>query len=231
MSAAERALPAGWQDAWRHVEVAIYRAKDGSRKVEHKHSLMFIFVDHMMRFDWSESYKNDPEAIADLIEKMHAADLVKGREFYGPTWATGTEGRFWEFYGLEGGREEFIATWMSRRYRPGVCPLDVAFTDLERLPVKVSGPSSTIYAKVVGIAYHLQNRLGERNIVLPQERIAEKLGVSQRAVSGYISAAMNNGLLRVVSDCNHAARQAKHYRFVGRVKDLGDCVEVTSNRV
>jgi len=189
---------------------------------------MFVFVEEMMRFPWSEDWKNDPEAIADLIEAIHAVKFVEFEKFFKSTSAPEN---FWDFYAIEGGREEFISVWMSRRYRPNENPLDTALADLERLPVKVSGPNSTTYTKVVGIAYHLQNRLGERNIVLPQERIAEKLGVSQRAVSGYISAAVNNGLLRVVSDCNHAARQAKHYRFVGRVKDLGGCAEVTSNRV
>jgi hypothetical protein len=228
MNAAERALPEGWQDIWNHVEGAIELARDGSRKVAHKHSQMFVFVEQMMRFSWSDDWKNDPERIADLIEDIQAVRFEKFKRFYKSTSAPEN---FWDFYTIEGGREEFISIWMSRRYRPNENPLDIAVADLKRLPVKVSGPSSTTYAKVVGLAYHLQNRLGERNIVLPQERIAEKFGVSQRAVSGYISAAMNNGLLRVVSDCNHAAHQAKHYRFVGRVKDFGNCVEVTSNRV
>jgi hypothetical protein len=228
MIAAERALPEGWQNVWKHVEGAVRLASDSLKKVERKQSQMFVFVEEMMRFPWSEHWKNDPEAIVNLIERIHAVKYAKFKEWM--KQQTGDEG-FWRFYYFEAGREEFISLWMSRRYRPGENPLDIALADLERFPVRVSGPSSTTYAKVVGIAYHLQNRLGERNIVLPQERIAEKLGVSQRAVSGYISAAVTNGVLRVVSDCNFAAHEAKHYRFVGRVKDFGECAEVTSNRV
>lgn len=231
MTSAERALPVGWEEAWKHVQQAVAKVETKySGTKTGKQSPMFVFVDQMMRFRWSDGYKDNPEAIADLIEAMQAEHVRTFRAFYkyGPDRDIGRED-FWNWHSIEGGREEFISVWMSRRYRPNENPLDAAIADLKLIPVRVLGP--TLYGTIVGIAYHLQNRLGDREIVLPQGLIAEKLGVSQRAVSGYLSAAVQSGLLRAVSGYNFAAHQAKRYCFVGKVKEFGDHVEVTSNRV
>jgi hypothetical protein len=102
--------------------------------------------------------REDPETIAELIEGRHSRNAGKS---------------FWELHFPDsGGREEFIAIWLAMRYPPGSAPLKLALADAAQAPLRPQGPTSPVYRALVGIAYHLQKRAGNRDIVLPQIRIA-----------------------------------------------------------
>jgi len=213
MSAAGRALPPDWHKAWKHVKGAISLTTD---RADREQSPMFIFVREMQRYDWTPTYRDDPEVVADLIEGMHS---VKNEEFR--QWMRIPAGErphldlFWTCYQgeLGGDREDFIALWLTMRWRPGEDPLVTAYDDAIRQPLQIQGPSSRIYRQILSIAYHLQLRQPKRYIMLPQERIAKLLNVSQKIVSDYVRHATSKGLLRVVSSHNFTARQARRYFF------------------
>lgn len=206
-------LPRGWEDAERHIESATRLAGDTTREVPPTE--MFVFVRELMRFPWADDWRDDPERIADLIEQVHAWRSARFREFERKTADDPGLGDFWEFnLPHSGGREEFIALWLGMRYPPGADPLQLALADATQSPVQVEGPRSLIYQKVISIAFHLQRRAGDRDIALPQERIARLLNVSQRIISAYLTLAVRRGLLRPVAGHNHAAKLAKRYRFV-----------------
>lgn len=99
------------------------------------------------------------------------------------------------------------------RCPPGVDPLELAIEYATQSPVKVQGPNSPWYTKIIAIAYHLQTINGNRDIYLPQQRIAKALRVSQPIISAYLSVAVQKGLLSVVSGYSRDMKIAKHYRF------------------
>lgn len=213
---------------WDHIEGAARCASDSRRRCPPTE--MFFFVGKVMSLPWGKWFDDPdrkwyekPDEIADLIEGLHAERTQALNRWMGrPADAPGPT--FWQMYlPRSEGREEFIALWLDRRYPPGTDPLDLAFEDALRVPVKLrSGPSSALYEKVISIAYHLQQRAGDRHIILPQQRMADRLKVSQRIIGTHIAVAVRRGLLVVMSGFDFTRAQAKKYRFnLARFDDTG----------
>ncbi len=218
---ASRDLPAGWEAACDHIDRSVWHATDSDRK--RPPGNLFSFVREVMKFPWSEGWRDDPERIANLTDRLHAIHDEDFKRFMKRSEGLGT---FWELYfpEVENAREEFVAIWFGMRYRPGVDPLQQAIADAEAQPVELAAlKGSPTFNKIVAIAYHLQLRAGDRDILLPQQRIAGALKVSQRIVSAYAATAVQRGLLRIVSHFNYATKRATHYRF--------NLEGLTSNRV
>jgi len=100
------------------------------------------------------------------------------------------------------------------------------------MPIRLeSGPKSALFNKIVSIAYHLQDRAGDRDILLPQELLAARLKVSQRTISSQIGTAVRRGFLVPSSRHDYKNGYAKSYRFrVFRFDDADREIRSTSNR-
>jgi hypothetical protein len=199
-------LPSGSREVWDHCIHSLYEAEQSS---SNENTMMFTFTREMMRFSWTSEWRDDPERIADLLEKIHR----QGGGSY-----------FWDDCGDEFGfeltREEFVAIWISMRFPPGMHPLVVALHDARKAPLIPRGPSSRAYRLLISVAGHLQMRAGDRDIALPQSRLAELLEISQTGASLYLGLAVRNRILRVTRWHNRAAKQAKEYRFDLELFDL-----------
>jgi len=100
------------------------------------------------------------------------------------------------------------------------------------MPIRLeSGAKSVVLDKIVSIAYHLQDRAGDRDILLPQELLAARLNVSQRTISTQIGTAVKRGFLVPRSRHDYKNGYAKSYRFrVSLSDDAGREIRSTSNR-
>src|ERR1039457_282795 len=153
------------EELWKHVERAVSKATDKDRKCPPTE--MFVFVREMMSFPWAEAWSKDPASIAQLVEEIHARRLAK---FYRHP----PQDNFWEStLKLSGGRDEFVALWLCMRFPPGQDPLLLAKHDaFHKLMLFTQSPVSFEYEYLLSIAYHLQLRAGDRDILLPQQRLA-----------------------------------------------------------
>jgi hypothetical protein len=169
-----------------------------------------------MKISSLKKLRDNPEEIADLIERMDMEHQAKFEKFYGRSPSSLKRDVWREKLPLSDGREEFIATWVGMRVPPWTDPLLLAFGDARDahkpllLPRKMR---SFNYRMVLSIAYYLQKRFPHLDVLLPQERIAKELEVSQRCVSSYITQAVSNGFLHITANHNVAAKRAKAYRF------------------
>jgi hypothetical protein len=224
------------EELWKHVQRAISKATDKNRKCPPTE--MFVFVREMMSFQWAEAWRHHPARIAELLEEIDTKRFAK--YFRRPP-----ERNFWEStLKLSGGRDEFVALWLCMRFPPGQDPLLLARHDaLHELWLSTQAPTSFEYEYLLSIAYHLQQRAGDRDILLPQARLAELLKVSQRTVSSYLDLARRNRLLRVIARYNYAAKKATLYRFaidrfdpmtgeeLTQTSGSNAATDITSNRV
>ena len=95
-------------------------------------------------------------------------------------------------------------------------PLKLAAQEAEKLPLQLLQPHSEAYGKIVSLAGHLQRRVGDADIALPQVAIGKVLGIAQRTASMYLQLAERECFLRKTARHNHAQKKAALYRF-----DLG----------
>jgi hypothetical protein len=93
-------------------------------------------------------------------------------------------------------RDDFIATWKGVRLAldpEGRDPLELAYQNACECPIEWTpelrqrvGPSTPNLLRFVSLAWSLQKQAGSYGyILLPQERIAEMMDVSQRQVSAW----------------------------------------------
>jgi hypothetical protein len=102
-------------------------------------------------------------------------------------------------------RDDFIATWRVRLALDpaGRDPLELAYDNARQAPVewtpeltRLLGPPSVRFRTFVSLASCLQKQVGLSGfILLPQERIAAMLGVSQRQVSAWCGRLRTAGIL------------------------------------
>jgi len=165
---------------------------------------MFVFVRQMQEFNWTPYWREHPKDIAELIERAHA-------------YQYGANTTFWEDNLEDGsGKEEFIAIWIGMRFPAHAPPLKLAAQEAEKLPLQLLQPHSEAYGKIVSLAGHLQRRVGDADIALPQVAIGKVLGIAQRTASMYLQLAERECFLRKTARHNHAQKKAALYRF-----DLG----------
>jgi hypothetical protein len=190
----------GLEDLWQHCREAL----DTPTTYEDQAvSAMFRFVREMMCFPFHPKYLKDPEAVADLLEEAYLKFSIHV--------TVPDQYLLWEE--LQGERQDFVDIWLQMRYPPGSDPLTVAAEEAKEKPFIPMPPTSTLFAQVVSIAGNLQMRVGDKDIVLPQERMASVLGVSQMSISRNLALARKRGFLRIVQGCDHSKKRAAKYRF------------------
>src|SRR5438552_18988956 len=81
-------------------------------------------------------------------------------------------------------------------------------------PIEIDNPPTAGCANFIGICYWLHRALDYNTpIVLPQELLAEKLGISQMTVSRYIAWAVEQQYLMKARSHKHAKGRAATYYF------------------
>jgi hypothetical protein len=110
---------------------------------------------------------------------------------------------------------ELFDAWQRVRYPPGWSPLDLAILRARSQPLDVKNSPTPGFAEFVSVCYWLQRSLN-KDIALPEELLAKKLGVSQPTVSRYRQEAQRRGLLRLIE--HHSFRpdgkgRATRFRF------------------
>jgi hypothetical protein len=136
----------------------------------------------------------------------------------------------WVGVDAESGRVEFVVQW-DRGFKLliGVPPLQHALdrADAAPLDLRIDRPRafSAAYQRFVSLAGYLQLHRGDGPILLPLDAVAELLGVSRTAVSGYVRLAIGDRYLRRTKAACRAdggANAAAEYRFdLNLYPDLG----------
>jgi hypothetical protein len=124
---------------------------------------------------------------------------------------------------------EFLDTWDKIRYLPGKGPLDNAIEHAARKPITLHAELAEKrpegYSTFISIAGWLQVTMGERNILLPVEPLADLLQVEPMTISRYRKWAREDGFLREVVQAQFRGKgqpgRATEFRFdVARVPIL-----------
>jgi hypothetical protein len=115
---------------------------------------------------------------------------------------------------FEEGMTELSMGWRKVRFPKGKSPLDLAMENNCLYPIKIDNPLTPGCENFIGVCYWLHRGLDyNQPIVLPQELLAEKLGVAQMTVSRYIEWAVEQEYLMRARRHNHAKGRAATYRF------------------
>jgi hypothetical protein len=169
---------------------------------------MFVFVREMMRCPWSDTYREDPDHVADFVERLWARSR-NGESFWDA----------WEEYDEEfqtDSRGLFIRVWLQMRFPPGADPLLTAKAFADRTPMslrfKAPMKDKPDYRHLLSICYHLQMLMGDKPVALPQDRLAQIVGKSQQTISGYLAVAERSGIIKKVSRHNFNANLAAKFQ-------------------
>lgn len=168
--------------------------------------------------------------------------LLRGhREMRGLTTATawdkvcstadeaGLGGNGGEFYNAfdyhdaeEDAKSEFADLWTGINFPAGSTPLSVAFDRSIRCPVELPAAVlerrlSANYPKLVSVAAHLQELVGDGPILLPTTSMGLRgpLNCSEMSISRYRKWAVADGFLRPTKAANRAKLEAAEFRYVG----------------
>jgi hypothetical protein len=171
-------------------------------------------------FEFAHYAKAHPELrsrSADNVRKgilNRLAGLAKAK-------AMTVEKLFESFFGenFEEGMTEFFMGWPRVRFPKGKKPLDLAMENNRLYPIEIDNPPTAGYANFIGVCYWLHRGLDyNQPIVLPQELLAEKLGVAQMTVFRYIEWAVEQQYLMKARRHNHAQGRATTYYFDPQAK-------------
>lgn len=108
-----------------------------------------------------------------------------------------------------------IAIWSKVLYAAGEGPLEIAVRRAAAMPIIPQPSIGRTYARLLSVAYHLQEVQGTAPILLPVHRLEAVLGVSARQVCNLINAALRLGHLEMVDPSyrpGHARRLRCHVR-------------------
>jgi hypothetical protein len=92
-----------------------------------------------------------------------------------------------------------MGCWEKVRFVPGWEPLDQA-VEREKMQLIPSTERTEGYQNFVSIAGWLQVTMGDRNIMLPCEKLAELLNCKPMTISRYRRWAVEDGLMRQVKE-------------------------------
>lgn len=169
---------------------------------------MFVFAREMMRYPWNDTYRQDPDRIADIVEQIwsHYRD---GECFWD----------VWERYDTQyqpDARGLFVRVWLQMRFPPGADPLLTARTFAEQTPMALRCKAPMLdnpeYRRLLSICYHLQKVMGSKPVALPQDRLAQVVGKTQQTISGYLAQAERSGIIKKVSHHNFKANLAAKFQ-------------------
>lgn len=97
---------------------------------------------------------------------------------------------------------QFVTSWDKIRFRPGLSPLQNAAAEADAQPLcpkRCEGGRNALYGRFVSIAGWLQVLMGNRNILLPIDLLAETLGCDRSRVSQLRQLACRDGFLQEVA--------------------------------
>lgn len=200
-------LPKGWDAIWEQIESAlgVVEARDSGEQLP---TAMFILVREMMRYPWGDSYREDPDRVADLVERLWA-HFRNGESFWDA----------WERYDSEycsDPRGLFIRVWLQMRCPPGADPLLTAKVLAEQTPMtlrcKVPMQGNSDYLRLLSICYHMQKLMHPNPVALPQDRLAQIVGKTQQTISGYLAQAERSGIIKKVARHNFSANLAAKFQ-------------------
>lgn len=115
-----------------------------------------------------------------------------------------------------------IAVWPKIVYADGEGPLELAIRRAAAMPVIPQPSIGTTYARLMAIAFHLQDAQGVHPILLPVHRIGAILRVSGAQVARLIQVAIRLGHLTVV-DPSYRPGRVRRFRCDLRPTRLGPC--------
>ena len=125
----------------------------------------------------------------------------------------------WDRYFLipkEDGQVEFLACWEKVRFVPGWEPLDQAVERAKQMQLKPRNERTDGYQMFISIAGWLQVTMGNRNIMLPCEKLSGYLNCQPMTISRYRRWGVDDGLLTVVKEHHFksaGAGEATEFRF------------------
>jgi hypothetical protein len=140
----------------------------------------------------------------------------------------------WLDVSREDAHAEFYGAWDQVRFLPGRMPLESALEYADRLPLELNAETREGrpegYQRFISIAGWLQVGMGDRNILLPVEDLAEALGVQPMTVSRYRKWAEEDGFLKQVKGHVYKGKgrggKATEFRFkVGRFPILREAAQ------
>jgi hypothetical protein len=201
------ALPPGWEAISQHIgsALSVVEARDSDEPLP---TAMFVFVREMMRYPWNDTYREDPDRVADLIERMwpHARD----GEYFWVAWE-----RYDSDYHADA-RGLFVRVWLQMRCPPGADPLLTASAYAEHTPMTLQFKAQMLdnphYRRLLNVCYYLQKLMGSKPVALPQDRLALIVGKSQQTISGYLTLAERSGILKKVARHDFRANLAAKFQ-------------------
>ena len=133
----------------------------------------------------------------------------------------GDPDEFWDQFGgandffAEDAEEQFLSAWDAINVPLGPSPLESAEYEARRNPALSEArglPEGKRYSRFINMAYHLQIAVGEGEILLPQQPIAEMFDVTQMSVSRMIHRGIKEGLIEKIGEHNWTSGLAARYR-------------------
>jgi len=110
---------------------------------------------------------------------------------------------------------DFITMFDKVKYAEGEGPLEWAFYQAKNRPIVPQPSLGSDYQTVAGLAFYLQQSVGEEPILLPVQKIATLIDKTARHVTNLIHLLVRNGFLVVVDgDYRFTESKAKTYRFI-----------------
>jgi hypothetical protein len=116
--------------------------------------------------------------------------------------------------------DDLEALWDRVKMAANEDPLDAAVRNSELHPVGfATNRLSPAYHRFLNVGYQMQLLRGSAPIALPQERLSEVLGVSQKRVSDFCQFAKQEKFLDPVNRCNRERHLAAtfFFRWQGKV--------------
>jgi hypothetical protein len=144
----------------------------------------------------------------------------------------GRKGDAWNAYfeiEAEDAQVEFLSCWERVRFVPGWEPLEQAIEQAKKMQLIPANKRTLGYQMFVSIAGWLQVTMGDRNIMLPCDKLSGYLKCKPMTISRYRTWAVEEGLLRIVKE--HRFRsggggEATEFRFeTSRYDCLARCAE------
>jgi hypothetical protein len=125
----------------------------------------------------------------------------------------------WEHYFVlskEDAQVEFMGCWEKVRFVPGWDPLDQAIEQAKKMQLIPPTDRTVGYQNFVSIAGWLQVTMGNRNIMLPCEKMSEHLNCTPMTISRYRRWAVEDGLVQMVKEHRFKSAgggEATEFRF------------------
>jgi hypothetical protein len=165
-------------------------------------------------FPFVRAVKGHPELIG-----LRAKAALDALERTMRVWMGKAKGDPWSHYfelDREDAQVEFLACWEKIRFVPEWEPLDQAVEQAKKMRLLPKNERTDGYQQFISIAGWLQVTMGDRNIMLPCEKLGEYLKCTPMTISRYRQWAVEDGLLTITKAHRFKAGgsgEATEFRF------------------